>query len=108
MPHGVRSSLLQQVRKLIGRSATPDQEDSLLLAVRTQAVKDLEERGAFAEPALPRVLAGKPPLETRQRIEQLLEKVQGPITSGEVLRVLRGVQALEQIGTPAAREAFGT
>jgi hypothetical protein len=43
-------------------------------------------------------------VEVRRRVEQLLAKLNRPVPLPESLRVLRAVQALEQRGTPPARE----
>jgi RNA polymerase sigma factor (sigma-70 family) len=71
---------------------------------RERATKELQQLAEEAEPALRQLLAGKPSAETRKRAEQLLEQraEQGP--SADVLRVVRAVTVLEQIGTPEARE----
>jgi hypothetical protein len=70
---------------------------------RKQAEVALARLGELAEPKLRQRLAEKPPLEVRQRIEQLLEKVAGPATEPEPLRALRAVELLEHIGTAEAR-----
>ncbi len=69
--------------------------------VRDKAEKELANRGATIEPALRKALEGKPDLEKRQRIEAVLEKI--TTTSGEHLRALRALEALENINTPEAR-----
>jgi len=69
-------------------------------AVRRQAQEELEKLGPGAEAALSKVLAGKPSLEMRQRVEQLLDKI---TASPEQLRQLRAVQVLERTGTAEAR-----
>jgi RNA polymerase sigma factor (sigma-70 family) len=70
---------------------------------RVAATKALEELQDLAEPALRRHLAaGKPSLEARNRIEEILRKVKAP--SGEQLRSLRAIQVLEQIGDRDAQE----
>jgi hypothetical protein len=77
--------------------------DSPQFAVRQQATAELEQLGDAAEPALQHVLAGQPSLEVRQRAERLLAKVRAAPISGERLRVLRAMEVLEYIGTPAVR-----
>jgi hypothetical protein len=75
-------------------------------AVREAARKELYDLGDLAEPALRQALAGDPPLETRKRIETLLDVQPLLVRSPAVLRQLRAIQALEQIGTPAARQVL--
>src|SRR5207249_2854336 len=75
-------------------------------AVRERASQELEKLGDVAESALKRALEGKPPLEVRLRVEALLEKVRGPITSPERLRLSRAVEILEYAGTRAARKTL--
>ena len=61
--------------------------------------------GPYTAPALRRALEGRPlSLELRRRIEGLLERLQGPITSGERLRLMRAVEVLGQAATPEARK----
>jgi hypothetical protein len=71
--------------------------------VRRQATQELAALGDLAASALRRALADRPALETRRRLEHLLEKLEGPVTEAEVLRPLRAVDVLELIGTPAAQ-----
>jgi len=75
-------------------------------AVRQKATEELEKLGDLALPALRRYLADHPPLEVHQRLQRLLEKQAGTAPSAGRLRVLRATQALEQIGSPAARQAL--
>jgi RNA polymerase sigma factor (sigma-70 family) len=75
-------------------------------AVRKQAVGALERLGCEAEPALRKKLTERPSVEARQRIEAILTKLEQPIVSGNSLRQLRGLEALERIGTPEARQAL--
>src|SRR5262245_12694768 len=58
-------------------------------SVRDRATRELEKLGDLAVPALQKVLAGQPPLETRQRVERLLEKLTGTALSAEQIRVVR-------------------
>jgi RNA polymerase sigma factor (sigma-70 family) len=80
--------------------------DAPTFAARQQALKELEQLNNLAEAALRRVLAKQPPLELRQRAEQLLEKLDGPVTQSEQLQALRAVEVLEHIGTPEARQVL--
>jgi WD40 repeat protein len=73
--------------------------DSRRFAVRQKAERQLEELGAFAAPALRKVLAGAPPVELRRRAERLLAALDGP----GPLRSLRAVEVLEHVGTAEAR-----
>jgi RNA polymerase sigma factor (sigma-70 family) len=75
-------------------------------AEREQAVHELERLGELAEPGLRKALADRPSLETRRRIEPLLEKLKGPVTAPERLRPLRDVEVLEHINTPEARQVL--
>jgi len=52
---------------------------------------------------LEKTLAGTPTLETRRRVETLLQKLTPPLSTPEQLRSVRAVEALERIGTPEAR-----
>src|SRR5262249_5873063 len=77
--------------------------ESAKYAVREAATKELAALGVEAEPALPRVLRDKPWVETRRRVEALLEgPAPRPVPSGELLRRLRAIHVLEKIGSPEA------
>jgi hypothetical protein len=76
--------------------------DSQIFAVRARAMRELEKLGDRAEPALRKLLAGQPSVETRKRCEQLLEKL-APL-SGERLRVVRAIEALEHMAGAEARQ----
>jgi WD40 repeat protein len=77
-------------------------------AQRQRASTALEKLGELAVPELTRTLGNGPPLETRLRIEQLLDKVTGGSLSNEQLRLVRAVEVLEMIGTPEARQILDT
>jgi RNA polymerase sigma factor (sigma-70 family) len=77
--------------------------DSAVFAVRTKATTALAELGDVAEPALLQVLKDNPTLETRQRAEGLLKKLETAILSPKELQALRALEVLEYIGSPAAR-----
>jgi WD40 repeat protein len=85
----------EQVRRWI---ADLDSED---FAVRKAAVKELEQLGDRAAPALREALAGKPSAELRKQAEELLAGLR-LVRSPDVLRRLRAVQVLERIGSPEA------
>lgn len=70
---------------------------------RQKATEELERLGDLAVAALEKVLADKPTLETRTRIERLLETADR-IPPSELLRSLRALEALEHAGTPQARQ----
>src|SRR5262249_42969439 len=69
---------------------------------RDRAAAELEKLADLAKAALRQKLDERPPLETRRRVEALLNKVKGPVTSPERLRALRAVAVLERAGTPEA------
>ena len=58
--------------------------------------------GPQVEPALRRVLEGKPSLEVRNRVLAIQEAHRG-IPPKTTLRTQRAIRALEYIGTPEAR-----
>ena len=60
--------------------------------------------GDAVTPPLHKALEGKPSLELRQRVEELLEKLEGPVTDPDRARQFRALQLLERIGTPEARQ----
>jgi WD40 repeat protein len=69
--------------------------------VREAASRELARLRYHAEPIVRRALHGKPTLETRRRIEAILDEPKCPPT--EALRTLRAITILERIGTPEAR-----
>jgi WD40 repeat protein len=69
--------------------------------VRQKATRELERVGDLARPLLEKALAGKPSVEVRRRLLQLLSRLDG--LSPEQQRELRAVEALEQAGTAEAR-----
>jgi WD40 repeat protein len=80
--------------------------DDSRFEVRAAARRELGRRGALAEPALRVALEGRPPLEVRQQVEDLLVPLTEPPLLPEVLRHIRGVQVLEHMDTPAARDVL--
>jgi WD40 repeat protein len=82
--------------------------ESEKFAERKQALDELEKLGELAVPALNKVLTGQPPLETRKRVEQLLEKATGASLTTEQVRLVRSVEVLEEMGTAEARQLLET
>jgi WD40 repeat protein len=74
---------------------------------RLRATEELERLGDVAEPALRKLLLGKPSLEMRQRAEQLLQKLEVPVTDPDRLRTLRAIEVLGHLNTPEARQVLG-
>jgi WD40 repeat protein len=76
--------------------------------VRAEARRELEKLGAAAEPALRQALEKSPSLEVRRQVEELLAAVaaQRKVPFGDVLRGLRAVEVLEQIGSREARQVL--
>jgi hypothetical protein len=72
---------------------------------REAAMKELAALGKQVEPALRRVLDGKPSLEVRKRVETLLAASPTALPVA-TLRALRAIQILEWIGTPEARQVL--
>ena len=73
--------------------------------VREKANTELEKLGELAQPALQKVLDAQPSLETRQRVDRILEQLTtGQAPPPEVLRNIRAVQLLEQMASPEAKQ----
>jgi hypothetical protein len=73
-------------------------------AVRQTASRQLEKLGEHACSAIRTALEGKPSLEARRRLEQLLQGVEG--WTPERLRSVRALEVLELIGTPEAQHVL--
>lgn len=79
--------------------------DSNQFVVREKAMQELDRLGRLVEPALKKALATQQPsLELRRRMERLLEKMEGPVSSPDLLRSLRALEVLEEIGSSEARQ----
>jgi hypothetical protein len=76
---------------------------SMSFKAREQAAGELERLGDVAGPALKNALASGPALETKRRLEHLLERLDGRTASPHWLRAWRALEVLEQIGTTEAR-----
>jgi hypothetical protein len=75
--------------------------------VREKAAEGLEKYGEQVVPALRKALTGRPSLESRKRIENLIEQFTQQ-TPPPLLRALRGVEVLEHVATPEARQVLQT
>jgi WD40 repeat protein len=78
--------------------------DAPRYATREKATRELERLRAAAAPALRDRLKGGASPEGRRRIEKLLARLVGATPPAEELRVLRGVEVLERVGTTHARK----
>jgi WD40 repeat protein len=76
--------------------------DSEQFAVREAATKELKKTDRQVEPLLQEAMKNNTSLETRRRLEQILNSVRDA-PSREVLRTIRAIMALERIGTTPAR-----
>jgi hypothetical protein len=74
--------------------------------VRNRATQELENLGELAESALKEAVSKSQSLESRQRIQALLNNLQGPIASPGKHREVRAVEILESIGTEQARRVL--
>jgi WD40 repeat protein len=83
-----------------------DDLDSDQFSVRRQAFAALEDLADRAEGPLRAAVAGEPSAELRRQAERLLEKRERAAPSPDTLRVLRAVEVLERLATPAARQAL--
>jgi hypothetical protein len=71
--------------------------------VREAVAKELARCGQEIEPALREALAGKPSLESRRRIQDLLTNLRR-MDSPDALRSSRALQTLERMGGANARQ----
>jgi RNA polymerase sigma factor (sigma-70 family) len=101
--------LKERLRPVVGLDKTQlkaliRQLDDDKFAVRNAAMRDLTKVVEQAEPALHKALEGNPPLETRRRLELLLEPLTGSLPPPERVRQLRLLEVLERMGTKEAKE----
>lgn len=112
---GVPDQAVPLVKERLQRVSVPKQVshwitdlDSAQFPTRQKATEALEKLGDRAKTAMLKKQAEKPSFEVRQRIEQLLAKIeQQPLTT-EGLRALRLVEVLESIGSPEAMQVLKT
>src|SRR5262249_32850079 len=74
--------------------------DSKSFATRKKAAEELEQLGEGTVPALRKALEGKPAVETRRRVEELLERLTD--LSPQRLQVARAIEVLEAVGNREA------
>jgi RNA polymerase sigma factor (sigma-70 family) len=82
--------------------------DNDRFAVREKATAELEKLGERIQPALHKALANNPALETRRRIEQVLEATNPENRGPAQRRALFAVEVLVRAGTPEARRLLQT
>src|SRR6266540_82349 len=82
--------------------------ESSNFAERERATVALEKLGDLAQPALQKLLVGRPSLEARRRAERLLAKLERATGSPEDLLALRATTILERLGTAEARRLLQT
>jgi hypothetical protein len=80
-----------------------DELNDATFAVREKAQRELIKLGGLAESALRNRLKNNVSLETRRRIEKLIDGLSEPPTLPDDLRAVRAVETLEYIGSDAAR-----
>src|SRR5207244_7275146 len=73
-------------------------------AARDRATQELRKLGGAAGPALREARELKPSKEMSQRIQLLLDEFARPASAGDELRLVRAVELLERLNTPAARQ----
>jgi RNA polymerase sigma factor (sigma-70 family) len=105
------------VRERLHAVAAPDPKrlarlladlDSDRFGVRDRAMAELERLGEAALPAARKALDAQPPLETRRRLQGLMEaqERQRWSASPDRLRTQRALEVLERAGTPEARRVL--
>jgi hypothetical protein len=95
---------VEETRRITRRVADLDSDR---FADREDASRELLRLGLAAQPALRRVLEGRPSLEVRKRVERLLRDLETR-PHPEALRPLRALVVLEAVGTPEARQVLQT
>jgi WD40 repeat protein len=91
-----------KVRKLI------KELDDDRFEVRETASKALQKMGAGVQPAVRQALEGRPSPEVRRRLEALIQTPSSVSQTPELLRNLRAIGILEQIGSKDAWQLLAT
>jgi hypothetical protein len=107
MRKNLRPAFAADAARLARRIADLDSDD---FVTREQASAELATFGEQAVPMYRQALKDRPSLEARRRLEDLLDKAAMARwnVSGERLRAVRAIEALEMIGTPEVREVLKT
>jgi WD40 repeat protein len=84
------------------------QLDADQFKTRENATRELLRLGDLTLPLIEKAMAAPSSAETRRRLEELRTKLTTTALQGERLRVYRGVEVLELIGTPEARSVLQT
>jgi hypothetical protein len=96
----VSSVNAQQLARLIENLDSPE------FSVRRTAAEELRNLRNLAEPALRKAVGGRPSLDARRLVEQLLATLTRArlYPSGDRLRLLRAIEVLESLRTAEARQ----
>jgi RNA polymerase sigma factor (sigma-70 family) len=89
------------IEKLISHLGSDD------FAARQTATKSLTKIGGQVRPALEAALQQNPTLETRRRLEQILDSF-SDVPFPHTLRAIRAIMVLERIGSPDAQAVLAT
>jgi hypothetical protein len=89
-----------RLRRLLARLGSDDYEE------REEASAELEKLGFAAEDALRKLVSRKADPEARRRARELLARLERAAGEQHWLLFGRALEALEQAGTPAARNAL--
>jgi WD40 repeat protein len=100
-----------QPAKAVGATADDigkliEQMNDKKFAVRNKAQKALEELGELVAEPLRKALGTPTSEEQRSRIEKILQVVERKVLTADEVRVVRAVEVLEYLATPAAREVL--
>jgi hypothetical protein len=111
-PAGAVAFLGKQLQSI--KPVDPKRLERLLAALdsdkftdREQATRELKALAEHAVPALRAALADQRPLESRRRLEALLDQLDSASLSAETVRQIRAVEALESIASSEARHLLG-
>jgi RNA polymerase sigma factor (sigma-70 family) len=88
----------KQLDKLIGDLGSKDRD------LQKQAEAELSKIAQFARPALEKALDAKPSRDVSERLTALLQALDEGRLSGDDVRLIRVLQAMESAGTPEATE----
>lgn len=112
MEQRVTSEVVAFLKKQLPPAKSPDPQllkkllldlDSDQFTVREAAARDLDALAEQAAPLVRQLLAGKPSLEVRKRLETSLSRAK-LLRPGQTLRAVRAVEILERIGTAEAKQ----